>query len=117
MFTKDAPDIMLTEIHRQARERHHPPCHHGAAGDSIGLANTTPSSKNAAGRRRKQALRGGQVICGMNATRMQLNNAMRRAAGFEDGWLPTGRGEKITRLKNQNDLGLINGMFVTLITS
>jgi exodeoxyribonuclease-5 len=53
----------------------------------------------------------------MNATRMQLNNAMRRAAGFEDGWLPTGRGEKITRLKNQNDLGLINGMFVTLITS
>ena len=50
----------------------------------------------------------------MNATRLQLNNAMRAAAGFGDGWLPTGRGEKIICLKNQNDIGLINGMFVTL---
>ena len=39
---------------------------------------------------------------------------MRRAAGFGDGWLPTGQGEKIICLKNQNDLGLINGMFLTL---
>ena len=30
------------------------------------------------------------------------------------GWLPTGAGEKIICLKNQNDLGLINGMFLTL---
>ena len=50
----------------------------------------------------------------MNATRLQLNNAMRRAAGFGRGWLPTGPSEKIICLKNQNELGLINGMFVTL---
>jgi exodeoxyribonuclease-5 len=50
----------------------------------------------------------------MNATRLQLNNAMRQAAGLSDGWLPTGPAEKIICLKNQNDLGLINGMFVTL---
>jgi exodeoxyribonuclease-5 len=62
----------------------------------------------------EQALRGGQVICGMNATRLQLNNAMRQAAGFGAGWLPTGPSEKIICLKNQNDLGLINGMFITL---
>ena len=62
----------------------------------------------------EQALRGGQVICGMNATRLQLNNAMRHAAGFGPGWLPTGPDEKIICLKNQNDLGLINGMFITL---
>jgi exodeoxyribonuclease-5 len=63
----------------------------------------------------EQALRGGQVICGLNATRLQLNNAMRRAAGFGDGgWLPSGPGEKIICLKNQNDLGLINGMFLSL---
>src|SRR4029078_7369782 len=61
-----------------------------------------------------QCLRGGQVICGLNATRLSLNNAMRRAAGFTDGYLPTGRGEKLICLKNQNDLGLINGMFITL---
>ena len=61
-----------------------------------------------------QALRGGQLICGMNATRLQLNNAMRGAAGLAGGILPSGAAEKIICLKNQNDLGLINGMFLTL---
>ena len=116
-FTKDAPDIMLTEIHRQAREsaiirlatmaRQGEPIGFGQYDTFVWKMrkqDVTP----------EQALRGGQVICGMNATRMQLNNAMRRAAGFEAGWLPTGPGEKIICLKNQNDLGLINGMFVTL---
>ncbi|MCW5700052.1 MAG: ATP-binding domain-containing protein [Rhodospirillales bacterium] len=62
-----------------------------------------------------QCLNGGQVICGMNATRLQINNAMRHAAGFvAGGCLPTGKDEKIICLKNQNDLGLINGMCLTL---
>ncbi len=116
-FTKDAPDIMLTEIHRQAEESAIIRLATMARlGEPIGFGrydsfvwkmrkmDVTP----------EQCLRGGQVICGMNATRLQLNNAMRRAAGFDDGWLPTGRGEKIICLKNQNDLGLINGMFVVL---
>ena len=116
-FTKDAPDIMLTEIHRQAREsaiirlatmaRQGEPIGFGQYDTFVWKMRKQDVSP-------EQALRGGQVICGMNATRMQLNNAMRRAAGFEDGWLPTGRGEKIICLKNQNDLELINGMFVTL---
>jgi exodeoxyribonuclease-5 len=50
----------------------------------------------------------------MNATRMQLNNAMRAAAGLSGPILPTGSAEKIICLKNQNDLGLVNGMFLTL---
>jgi exodeoxyribonuclease-5 len=54
------------------------------------------------------------LICGLNATRLQLNNAMRAAAGFGGTYLPTGAAEKIICLKNQNDLGLINGMFLTL---
>jgi exodeoxyribonuclease-5 len=117
-FTKDAPDIMLTEIHRQASEsaiirlatmaRQGEPIGLGRYDDHVWKMrklDVTP----------EQALRGGQVICGMNATRLQLNNAMRRAAGFgAGGWLPTGPGEKIICLKNQNDLGLINGMFLTL---
>ncbi len=61
-----------------------------------------------------QALRSGQLICGMNATRLPLNKAMRHAAGFGAGVLPSGPDEKIICLKNQNDIGLINGMFVTL---
>jgi hypothetical protein len=59
-------------------------------------------------------LRGGQVICGKNATRFSLNNAMRRAAGFNGSALPTGPGEKVICLKNDNALGLLNGMFVEL---
>ena len=116
-FTKDAPDIMLTEIHRQAEEsaiirlatmaRQGEPIAFGQYDRHVWKmrkGDVTP----------EQALRGGQVICGMNATRLQLNNAMRRAAGFGPGMLPTGPAEKIICLKNQNDLGLINGMFITL---
>lgn len=116
-FTRDAPDIMLTEIHRQAAEsaiirlatmaRQGEPIGFGQYDTFVWKMRKMDVSP-------EQALRGGQVICGMNATRLQLNNAMRRAAGFGDGWLPSGSGEKIVCLKNQNDLGLINGMFLTL---
>lgn len=116
-FTNEAPDVMLTEIHRQAAEsaiirlatmaRQGEPIGFGQYDTFVWKMrkmDVTP----------EQALRGGQVICGLNATRLQLNNAMRRAAGFGDGRLPSGPGEKVICLKNQNDLGLINGMFVTL---
>ncbi|WP_198371482.1 ATP-dependent DNA helicase [Roseomonas rosulenta] len=116
-FTKDAPDIMLTEIHRQAEEsaiirlatmaRQGEPIAFGQYDRHVWKmrkGDVTP----------EQALRGGQVICGMNATRLQLNNAMRRAAGFGGTAIPTGPAEKIICLKNQNDPGLINGMFITL---
>jgi ATP-dependent exoDNAse (exonuclease V) alpha subunit len=66
----------------------------------------------------EQMLRGGQVICGRNATRIQLNIAMKCAAGF-DGVYPTGQPrngqiEKIICLKNRHDLGIVNGMFLEL---
>ncbi|MFN4016720.1 MAG: ATP-dependent RecD-like DNA helicase [Reyranella sp.] len=116
-FTKDDPDIMLREIHRQAGEsaiirlatmaRQGEPISFGQYDSFVGKMRKTDVTP-------EQALRGGQVICGKNATRLQLNNAMRAAAGFGGTWLPTGPREKIICLKNQNDLGLINGMFVTL---
>ncbi|WP_439580288.1 ATP-dependent DNA helicase [Elioraea sp.] len=116
-FTRDAPDVMLTEIHRQAAEsaiirlatmaREGEPIPFGRHDDHVWKMRKTDVTP-------QQALRGGQVICGRNATRLQLNNAMRDAAGYGPGWLPTGPGEKVVCLKNQNDLGLINGMFVTL---
>ena len=116
-FTRDEPDVMLTEIHRQAAEsaiirlatmaREGRPIRFGVYDDHVAKlrkGDITP----------EQALRGGQLICGLNATRLQINNAMRAAAGLGGTWLPTGPAEKIICLKNQNDLGLINGMFVTL---
>jgi exodeoxyribonuclease V len=116
-FTNDAPDVMLTEIHRQAEEsaiiRLATMARRGEA-IGFGQYDTFVWKMRKMDVTPEQCLRGGQVICGLNATRLQLNNAMRHAAGYSDGWLPTGRGEKIICLKNQNDLGLINGMFVTL---
>ena len=79
-FTRDAPDVMLTEIHRQAAEsaiirlatmaRQGEPIGFGEYDRCVAKmrkGDVTPA----------QALRSGQLICGMNATRLQLNNAMR----------------------------------------
>ena len=116
-FTREAPDIMLTEIHRQASEsaiirlatmaRTGEPIGFGTYDAHVAKLRKSDITP-------EQALRGGQLICGMNATRLQLNTAMRAAAGLGGTWLPTGAAEKIICLKNQNNLGLINGMFVTL---
>jgi exodeoxyribonuclease-5 len=120
-FTKAAPDVMLTEIHRQAGEsaiirlatmaREGLPIPYG---EHDAYVWKMPRASVAA----EQMLRGGQVICGRNATRVQLNNAMKRAAGFDTVY-PTGRNgngarEKIICLKNRHDLGIVNGMFLEL---
>ncbi len=115
-FTDAPPDVMLTEIHRQASEsaiirlatmaRQGEPIPYGGHDDHVWKMRRSEVAA-------EQLLRGGQVICGRNATRLQLNAAMKHAAGFA-GAHPEGRGEKIICLKNRHDLGLINGMFVSL---
>ena len=115
-FTEATPDVMLTEIHRQAGEsaiirlatmaRQNQPIPFGEHDSFV-----WKMPRSAVGP--KQMLNGGQVICGRNATRLQLNAAMKHAAGLP-GIYPEGRNEKIICLKNRNDLGLVNGMFVTL---
>ena len=116
-FARRTPDVMLTEIHRQAAEsaviRLATMARQGetiAYGQHDELVWKMSSRDVTAA----QLLRGGQVICGKNATRFSLNNAMRRAAGFNGSALPTGPGEKVICLKNDNALGLLNGMFVRL---
>jgi exodeoxyribonuclease V len=115
-FTEAAPDVMLTEVHRQARDsailrlatmaREGLPIPPGAHDDHVWKMSRHEVSP-------AQMLQGGQVICGTNATRRWLNTAIKRAAGFGADY-PTGNGEKIICLKNRHDLGLINGMFLTL---
>ncbi|MGD9509310.1 MAG: ATP-dependent RecD-like DNA helicase [Geminicoccaceae bacterium] len=121
-FTRDAPDVMLTEIHRQAGEsaiiRLATLARQGrriAYGEHDPQVWKLPRSSVGP----EQLLKGGQVICGRNATRIQLNLAMKRAAGFEASY-PTGEvqgsghAEKIICLKNRADLGIVNGMFLRL---
>jgi exodeoxyribonuclease-5 len=116
-FTAQAPDVMLTEIHRQAAEsaviRLATMARQGIV-IPYGQHDEFVWKMSARDVTAAQLLKGGQVICGLNATRFSLNNGMRKAAGFLNGPLPSGSGEKIICLKNDPSLGLLNGMFVTL---
>jgi exodeoxyribonuclease-5 len=112
---------MLTEIHRQAGEsaiirlatmaRQGVPIPYGEHDPHVWKMSRHAVAPD-------QMLRGGQVICGRNVTRIQLNTAMKRAAGFDTVY-PTGERshgqiEKIICLKNRHDLGIVNGMFLEL---
>ncbi len=115
-FTDADPDVMLTDIHRQAETsaiirlatlaRQSVPIPYGEHDDFVWKMRRSDISPH-------QFLKGGQVICGRNATRLFLNTAMKQAAGFPDAY-PRGLGEKIICLKNRHDLGLVNGMFLDL---
>ena len=115
-FDAPNPDVMLTEVHRQAGEsavlrlatlaREGKWIPHGHHDDFVWKMRRSDVGP-------EQLLKADQVICGRNATRIQLNVAMKRAAGF-DAVFPGGNGEKLICLKNRNDVGLVNGMFVTL---
>lgn len=115
-FTNVAPDVMLDEIHRQAEgsailrlatmARQGLAIDYGAYDEHVWKMPRRDVSP-------EQMLKGGQVLCGSNATRRGLNMSMKRAAGFTAD-LPSGSGEKIICLKNRHDLGLINGMFLIL---
>lgn len=114
-FTKEKPDVMLTEIHRQALDS---PIIRLATMAREGQA--IPYGKYGRGIRKvpvinKTAtyLKYDQVIVGLNATRYKLNREIRNHLGFKDKF-PTGELEKIICLKNNYDIGLINGMFVVL---
>lgn len=115
-FTDANPDVMLTDIHRQAETsaiirlatlaRQSMPIPYGEHDDFVWKMRRSDIGPH-------QFLKGGQVICGRNATRLFLNTAMKQAAGFPSAY-PQGAGEKIICLKNRHDLGLVNGMFLDL---
>ena len=115
-FTSAVADVMLTEVHRQAGAsaivrlatlaRQGLPIPYGAHDAHVAKMRRSDLQP-------PHLLKGGQVICGRNATRVFLNNAMKREAGFPSAY-PSGRGEKIICLRNRHDLGLVNGMFLSL---
>ena len=85
-FTEATPDVMLTEVHRQAAEspilrlatlaREGRDIPFGAFDDQVWKMSRHEVSP-------AQMLHGGQVICGTHATRRRLNTAMKGAAGFD----------------------------------
>lgn len=116
-LTDAEPNIMLTEIHRQALEspiirlatmaREGQQIPYGAYSDAVWKMRKADVSP-------QMLLMAQQVICGRNQTRLNLNNALRTAAGFGGAVIPTGPAEKVICLRNDWRRGLINGMFVSI---
>ena len=109
-FTEGSPDVMLTDIQRQARDN-----------PIIALATTVREGRRlepgawgssevlAAGSRLapESVVSAGQVLVGKNATRHMYNRRMRQILGRTDA-LPE-EGDKLVCLRNNHDLGLLNG--------
>lgn len=107
-FTNAEPDVMLTEIHRQAldnpivslatRVRSGQALDLGRYGESSVIRRATPELAEAAD----------QVLVGMNKTRRASNRRLRELKGFVGSSFPLA-GEKLVCLRNDKETGLLNG--------
>jgi exodeoxyribonuclease-5 len=108
-FTEAEPDVMLSEVHRQARDnpiialaqtvREGGQPEHGRYGDSRVVGRDDIDAE--------QVLAADQVLVGRNRTRQLYNRRIRALKGFE-GVLPAA-GDKLVCLRNSSEKGLLNG--------
>ncbi|KQS95345.1 AAA family ATPase [Rhizobium sp. Leaf386] len=108
-FTNADPDIMLTEIHRQAAEN---PILRAATAIREGRSLKHGDFGKLRIIRREDVHQGtvqdvDQVLVGMNRTRTAYNDRLRELAGF-DSPLPQ-QGDTLVALKNDAELGIFNG--------
>ncbi len=108
--------MLLTEIHRQAWDN--PIIRYAYA---VRTGQTIPYGDDGAARKinrltadPSELINGGQLLTGMNKTRQKLNLMMRKELGFE-GTYPT-KGERLVCLRNDKDLGIMNGVVCTSLT-
>lgn len=107
-FTNARPDIMLTEIHRQARDnpiidlatriRSGDPLPLGRYGDSEVTERTGP----------ERAIAADQILVGLNRTRVSTNARVRQLRHLDADPYP-GDGEKLVCLRNDKEFGFLNG--------
>lgn len=110
-FINEKPDVMLTEIHRQAKGnpiidmatkvRMGETLSPGQYGDSLVMDGKPDPA---------QVMDADQILVGTNITRRKVNNKVRRLLGHFDGssMLPV-QGDKLVCLRNDYDEGLLNG--------
>ncbi len=108
-FTDAAPDVMLTEIHRQAEDnpiirlsqivRSGGDLADGSYGESRVIRRAAIDAK--------QVLAADQVLVGVNRTRRAYNQRIRDLGGFAEA-LPVA-GDRLVCLRNDRTKGLING--------
>ena len=108
-FTEAEPDVMLTEVHRQARDnpiirlsmavREGGRLPLGRHGESKVVRRTDIDAA--------EVTRADQVLVGLNRTRRLYNARIRELLGFRDP-MPAA-GEKLVCLRNDKTQGLLNG--------
>jgi len=116
-FTEGTPDIMLTEIHRQAEGS---PIIDLATKVRLGeyLSNGTYGTSLVIPRREltpEKVMEYDQILVGRNSTRQSVNRRCREILGRKD-LLPV-TGDKIVCLKNNHELGLLNGELWVVVSS
>ena len=116
-FMSGEPDVMLTEIHRQAAEnpiirmsmdiREGRGIAAGQYGDSRVVRRADLDKEEF----RALVLQADQMLCGLNRTRQTFNTryrAIKGIAGKKEAWHPTS-GDRLVCLKNNRNKGLLNG--------
>lgn len=108
-FTEAAPDVMLTEVHRQAKDD--PIIHMSMKVREGGrLVPGTYGESRVIHRREIDAaavMAADQVLVGLNKTRRLYNTRLRELNGYRDP-MPAA-GEKLVCLRNDKTKGLLNG--------
>ncbi len=113
-FTEAEPDVMLTQVHRQAADnpiiRLSMTIREGGAIERGDFGDTCVVTRDAL----DPALITGadQVLVGLNKTRRAYNSRLRQLRGFT-GELPNS-GEKLVCLRNNRKKGLLNGAIFTV---
>lgn len=113
-FTNGKPDVLLSEIHRQALDspiiemanqvRQGNMLNVGQYGNGCGVVQKSDMSPDEA---KNLFMCADQILCGKNITRHGINGRVRDLKGFT-GYLPE-PGEKLVCLRNSRDDGLLNG--------
>ncbi|EAQ23571.1 ATP-dependent DNA helicase [Roseovarius sp. 217] len=108
-FINEEPDVMLTEIHRQAKEspvlrlatdvREGRPLRFGTFGKSRVISSDEVDMPD--------FLAGDQILVGRNATRHGLNREIREELGFRSTWPEIG--DRLVCRRNNYSLGVLNG--------
>lgn len=116
-FINAEPDVMLTEVHRQAENspiirmsmdvREGRGLAPGQYGDSLVVRREDIGKDEL----RELVTAADQLLCGINRTRHAFNARCREImglTGMEAPWMPTA-GDKLICLRNNHDKGLLNG--------
>ncbi|WP_412051647.1 MULTISPECIES: ATP-dependent DNA helicase [unclassified Hoeflea] len=116
-FTEHEPDILLTEIHRQARDnpiidlamqvREGREIMHGDYGTAQVIGKNDVD--------RDMVLEADQVLVGTNRTRRRYNQRLRELKGFTQAFPQSG--DKLVCLRNDPSKGLLNGSLWQVMTS